>query len=161
MTVPWGEKALAGYLGEDKEAWKEYDATELLKGFSGTFVPTLIDIGTNDNFMYQLSPHTFAAVAMEKSIPITMRMQVRGLGSFTVPPQSLLYSFTLRAVCSCHSPSRNHPLCLETASYPPGSPFVPFTYPSILSLLIPRPCLACSLHQQQRQNIFIVTPWHT
>jgi len=75
MIVPWGEKALTGYLGEDKEAWKEYDATELLKGFNGKCVPVLIDIGTSDNFMHQLSPQTFASVAMEKNIPITMRMQ--------------------------------------------------------------------------------------
>ena len=27
---PWGEKAFAGYLGkENKEAWKQYDATEV------------------------------------------------------------------------------------------------------------------------------------
>ena len=27
----WGKKALAGYLGNESEAWKEYDACELLK----------------------------------------------------------------------------------------------------------------------------------
>ena len=29
--VPWGEKALGAYLGPDREAWKQYDATELVK----------------------------------------------------------------------------------------------------------------------------------
>ena len=27
---PWGVKALSGYLGEDREAWKRYDASELV-----------------------------------------------------------------------------------------------------------------------------------
>ena len=29
MRVPWGQKAFRGYLGEDTEAWRAYDATEL------------------------------------------------------------------------------------------------------------------------------------
>uniref|UniRef100_A0A061RHM4 S-formylglutathione hydrolase n=2 Tax=Tetraselmis sp. GSL018 TaxID=582737 RepID=A0A061RHM4_9CHLO len=75
MAVPWGEKAFTGYLGPDKEAWKSYDATELVKASSGPFVPTLIDIGTQDDFMHQLSPHTFAAAALQKAMPLTIRMQ--------------------------------------------------------------------------------------
>ena len=31
MSVPWGQKALKGYLGEDKETWKQYDGSELAK----------------------------------------------------------------------------------------------------------------------------------
>ena len=27
---PWGVKAFSGYLGEDREAWKQYDASELV-----------------------------------------------------------------------------------------------------------------------------------
>ena len=30
MSVPWGQKAFSGYLGDDKETWKQYDATELV-----------------------------------------------------------------------------------------------------------------------------------
>ena len=30
MNVPWGQKAFSGYLGDDKETWKQYDATELV-----------------------------------------------------------------------------------------------------------------------------------
>ena len=30
MNVPWGQKAFSGYLGDDKEVWKHYDATELV-----------------------------------------------------------------------------------------------------------------------------------
>ncbi len=29
---PWGEKAFAGYLGDDRDEWKKHDATELVKG---------------------------------------------------------------------------------------------------------------------------------
>ncbi|MEM7043498.1 MAG: S-formylglutathione hydrolase, partial [Pseudomonadota bacterium] len=29
LRCPWGEKALTGYLGSDRETWKPYDATEL------------------------------------------------------------------------------------------------------------------------------------
>jgi len=25
---PWGVKAFSGYLGEDRETWKQYDASE-------------------------------------------------------------------------------------------------------------------------------------
>ena len=30
ISVPWGQKAFSGYLGDDKESWKQYDATELV-----------------------------------------------------------------------------------------------------------------------------------
>ena len=30
-AVPWGHKALGGYLGDDRAAWKQYDATELVR----------------------------------------------------------------------------------------------------------------------------------
>src|SRR3546814_447322 len=38
--VPWGEKAFGAYLGDDREAWKQYDAVVLLgardqRGFDG------------------------------------------------------------------------------------------------------------------------------
>lgn len=29
IAVPWGQKAFTGYLGNDKEAWKQYDSCEL------------------------------------------------------------------------------------------------------------------------------------
>jgi len=46
---PWGIKALTNYLGDDKEAWKEYDAVEMLK--RNTYdKPVLVDVGTKDNF---------------------------------------------------------------------------------------------------------------
>ena len=53
---PWGEKALGGYLGDDREKWKEYDACELAKGseFRGE---VLVDQGGADEFLRgQLRP---------------------------------------------------------------------------------------------------------
>lgn len=76
---PWGEKALAGYLGPDKEEWKKHDATELVKGWSGPGVfEALIDVGTGDNFYKagQLLPENFEeAVKTLSSSKVEMRMQ--------------------------------------------------------------------------------------
>jgi S-formylglutathione hydrolase len=57
---PWGEKAFKGYLGEDKEAWKAHDATELVGKWEGE-LDVLIDVGTGDNFYKQgqLLPENF------------------------------------------------------------------------------------------------------
>jgi S-formylglutathione hydrolase len=42
--------AFSGYLGEDKEAWAEYDATALLMSYTGPKLPVLVDTGLADNF---------------------------------------------------------------------------------------------------------------
>lgn len=64
VNCPWGEKAFLGYLGEDKEAWKKHDATELVKKWKGD-LDILIDVGTGDNFykQKQLLPENFAEAA--------------------------------------------------------------------------------------------------
>jgi len=46
--VPWGIKAFSSYLGEDKNSWKEWDASELVKETS--VPPILIMQGTQDEF---------------------------------------------------------------------------------------------------------------
>jgi len=43
VNCPWGEKAFTGYLGEDREAWKKYDATELVRVWEGD-LDVLIDV---------------------------------------------------------------------------------------------------------------------
>lgn len=50
-ACPWGEKALTGYLGEDREAWRKYDACELLRAGHRHPKPILIDQGTEDKFL--------------------------------------------------------------------------------------------------------------
>ncbi|KAL8349543.1 hypothetical protein RB601_001757 [Gaeumannomyces tritici] len=64
---PWGEKAFAGYLGDDREAWKRHDATELVKGWKGGDLKMLIDVGTGDNFykQKQLLPENFEQAVKE------------------------------------------------------------------------------------------------
>ncbi|MCW8905163.1 S-formylglutathione hydrolase [Sedimenticola sp.] len=71
----WGEGCFSAYLGNDIEAWKAYDATELIKaGAPG--MPLLIDQGTGDEFLAdQLYPAELRAACEERGIPLTLRMQ--------------------------------------------------------------------------------------
>jgi len=79
MNVPWGKKALSLYLGDDTEAWKQYDATELIKSYKGRDLHIVCDQGTEDNFLCgdvnQLQPLAFIAAAQEAKVPVTFRMQ--------------------------------------------------------------------------------------
>lgn len=73
--VPWGEKALSGYLGADRSAWRAYDATALVED-GHRAAEILIDQGEADNFLAeQLQPHLFAAACKKAGIPLTLRMQ--------------------------------------------------------------------------------------
>lgn len=68
MNCPWGEKALKGYLGNDTEAWKEYDACQLIeKGFRSD-KPILIDQGKADEFLErELLTENFEVICNQKS----------------------------------------------------------------------------------------------
>ena len=75
MQCPWGKKAFTNYLGEDREAWREHDATELVarQPFPGLI---LIDQGTKDQFLAeQLLPEKFAAAAQKAGQKLELRMQ--------------------------------------------------------------------------------------
>jgi S-formylglutathione hydrolase len=50
INCPWGIKAFTGYLGSDKETWKAWDATELIKSYNGPDLHLLIDQGLEDGF---------------------------------------------------------------------------------------------------------------
>lgn len=73
--VPWGEKALTGYIGADRAAWRRYDATALIE--DGARVPELlVDQGTADNFLAeQLRPELLADACDKAGTPLTLRMQ--------------------------------------------------------------------------------------
>jgi S-formylglutathione hydrolase len=73
--VPWGEKALTGYIGPERAAWRRYDATALIE--DGARVPEiLVDQGTADNFLgEQLRPQLLAEACERAGIPLTLRMQ--------------------------------------------------------------------------------------
>ena len=76
INVQWGQKAFSGYLGKDESSWKQYDATELVKQYSGPKVQVLIDVGTKDNFKdEQLTPEVFAKAA-EGKLDVNLRIQV-------------------------------------------------------------------------------------
>ena len=72
---PWGQKAFGNYLGADKQAWRDYDATELVarKAYPG---PILIDQGSADQYLAaELLPEKFAAAAAESGQKLNLRMQ--------------------------------------------------------------------------------------
>lgn len=75
MRCPWGKKAFKGYLGDDTEAWRAYDASELVKQsqFPGTI---LVDQGLADKFLVdQLFPEVFEAACREAGQALTLRRQ--------------------------------------------------------------------------------------
>lgn len=73
--VPWGEKALGGYLGPDRTAWNDYDAVALIEG--GARVDALlVDQGDGDQFLAgQLRPSLLADACNAAGIPLTLRLQ--------------------------------------------------------------------------------------
>ena len=74
-SCPWGEKALGNYLGPDKETWKAWDATELVKA-GKTTSHILIDQGTADQFLEgELHPHLFEEACKAAGQPLNLRMQ--------------------------------------------------------------------------------------
>jgi len=73
--VPWGQKALAGYLGEDRTAWAVHDAVALIE--SGARLPDLlVDQGDADQFLDQeLKTHLLEEVCAKAGQKATIRMQ--------------------------------------------------------------------------------------
>ena len=64
--TPWGQNALATYLGENPEAWAQYDSTAIIQtGLAGSRkLPILIDQGSGDEFYpKELQPETFVNAA--------------------------------------------------------------------------------------------------
>eukprot|EP00871_Galdieria_phlegrea_P000170 jgi/Galph1/1153/GphlegSOOS_G5869.1 len=76
INCSFGRKCLRGYLGNDREAWKQYDATELVKRLGSVFPDILIDQGTQDEFLKdQLLVTNFEQACKESGQKITLRMQ--------------------------------------------------------------------------------------
>ena len=74
-TVPWGKKALGGYLGDDPAAWRQYDAVSLIED-GARAQQILVDQGTEDQFLAeQLKPESLEAACAAADIKLTMRMQ--------------------------------------------------------------------------------------
>jgi S-formylglutathione hydrolase len=75
LRCPWGEKALGGYLGPDRAAWRPYDATALIE--DGARLPDLlVDQGEADPFLEtQLKPQLLAQACEQAGVPLTLRLQ--------------------------------------------------------------------------------------
>ena len=73
--VPWGQKALGGYLGEDRAAWRKHDAVALIE--DGARVDLiLVDVGTADPFIEnELRPELLEAACAAAGLPLTLRRQ--------------------------------------------------------------------------------------
>lgn len=68
--VPWGQKALAGYLGDDQNTWKNFDAVELLKDHKKHPCEILIHQGLQDEFLEnQLKTDLFKTEALKQDQP--------------------------------------------------------------------------------------------
>jgi S-formylglutathione hydrolase len=76
---PWGQKAFAGYLGESRAAWAQYDAVELLNsGGAPVFPEILVDQGLADKFLPQgqLLPELLEQSCAAAGQPLRLRRHV-------------------------------------------------------------------------------------
>ena len=73
--VPWGQKALGGYLGSDPASWRKHDAVALIE--DGARLPALlVDVGTADPFLEQeLRPELLERACATADQPLTLRRQ--------------------------------------------------------------------------------------
>lgn len=72
--VPWGRKALPRYLGDDREAWREYDACALLADGARFPGPILVDQGEADRFLdEQLQPERLERACLDAGQPLELR----------------------------------------------------------------------------------------
>ena len=79
VNCPWGQKAFAGYLGDDRAAWAAHDASALMAGQTAAPYPQgiLIDQGLADKFLAdgQLQPDAFEAACAAVGQPLLLRRQ--------------------------------------------------------------------------------------
>jgi S-formylglutathione hydrolase len=73
--VPWGIKALDGYLGSDRTDWRKHDAVALIED-GARVSDLLVDYGDADQFLTeQLRPELLQSVCAQADIPLTLRRQ--------------------------------------------------------------------------------------
>jgi S-formylglutathione hydrolase len=73
--VPWGQKALAGYLGNDGSAWRKHDAVALIED-GARVVDLLVDVGDADPFIEkELRPELLERACAAAGIPLALRVQ--------------------------------------------------------------------------------------
>ena len=70
--MPWGEKALGGYLGADRAAWRKHDAVALIED-GARIDELLVDVGTADPFLEQeLRPELLESACERAGIALTL-----------------------------------------------------------------------------------------
>ncbi len=75
MACPWGVKALAAYLGNDREAWRDYDTCELVRRRPSQ-AKFFIDQGAADDFLEsQLKPDLLVEACEDAGQHFELRMQ--------------------------------------------------------------------------------------
>jgi S-formylglutathione hydrolase len=73
--VPWGQKALGGYLGPDRASWRKHDAVALIED-GASVDEILVDVGTADPFIEnELRPELLEAACAKAGIALTLRRQ--------------------------------------------------------------------------------------
>jgi S-formylglutathione hydrolase len=73
--VPWGIKAMDGYLGSDRTDWRKHDAVALIED-GARVSDLLVDYGDADQFLTeQLRPELLQSVCARADIPLTLRRQ--------------------------------------------------------------------------------------
>ena len=73
--VPWGQKALGGYLGPDRAAWRRHDAVALIED-GARLDELLVDVGEADPFLdKELRPELLEAACWDAGIALTLRRQ--------------------------------------------------------------------------------------
>jgi len=74
MNCPWGQKAFTAYLGKNKDDWRGFDASELMRQ-AKKHVPAKVDQGESDGFLTeQLKPETLVAAAQVSSYPLELNL---------------------------------------------------------------------------------------
>ena len=72
---PWGVKALSGYLGPDRSAWRRNDAVALLQD-RGFDKPILVDQGLADKFLTnQLKPELLKMACEEAGVSLSLNLR--------------------------------------------------------------------------------------
>jgi S-formylglutathione hydrolase len=73
--VPWGMKALTGYLGDNRDSWRKHDTVALIED-GARFFDLLVDYGDADPFLKeQLRPELLERACEKAEIPLTLRRQ--------------------------------------------------------------------------------------
>jgi len=73
--VPWGQKALTGYLGENRLNWSRHDAVSLIED-GARVADLLVDVGDADPFIEkELRPELLERACEAAGIPLRLRIQ--------------------------------------------------------------------------------------